>query len=518
MKHLILSLFVVLLMVYPGMSQTIIVEDDFESYDTGTYPGEPWVTRYSGSSAEISEETAAEGLKSFKLVSNPSWARVEAVPLDSINDYMIYSGWVYVDQTDRGGFIGFGFTEPPSTYRGRNGVSFGSDANIRFMGNILQAYEAQTWYKVMVYCDFVRHMGKVWIDDVLMMEEVPLSTRDELQDFVLYGDNFAGDGTSTLFYDDVKLYVPEFKINNIADVPNDQGRQVRISWTAHTYDDVPGEGMPQVTEYSIWRQVDHNLSLHKGDMPGEWDFITTVPAVQDWEYHAIVPTLADSNINGMYQSTFFVRAHTEDILEHWETDPASGFSVDNLAPLQVSGALAENINDQEIQLSWDENPDTDFSHYNIYRGESAGFTAEEPLASTSSTSYVDDDVEATTYYYRISAVDFNGNEGDFSDEVSAQITGLEDAEGIVTSFALEQNYPNPFNPVTMINYQLPMTNEVDLSIYNVRGQKVATLVSEMQAAGHYQVEWNAVGFSSSTYYYVLQAGEFREIRKMILLR
>ena len=370
----------------------------------------------------------------------------------------------------------------------------------------------------MVYCDFARHMGKVWIDDVLMMEEVPLSTRDELEDFVIFGDNFTGTGTSTLYFDDVKVYLPEFKINSIADVPNDQGRQVRLSWSAHTYDDVPGEGIPQVTEYSIWRQVDPDLGLHKSDMPGDWDFITTVPAVQDWGYHVIVPTLADSNINGMYTSTYFVRAHTEDVLDHWETDPESGYSVDNLAPEQVGGAAGENINDQEIQLSWNENLENDFSHYNIYRGESPGFTPETPLASTSSNAYTDEDVDPTTYYYKISAVDFNGNEGAFSDEVSVQITSLGEFETIVKVFDLKQNYPNPFNPKTMIRYQIPVASDVELTVYNSLGQEIIKLISEKQSAGLHQTTWNASGFSSGLYYYILQAGEFQQIRKMILLR
>ena len=85
-------------------------------------------------------------------------------------------------------------------------------------------------------------------------------------------------------------------------------------------------------------------------------------------------------------------------------------------------------------------------------------------------------------------------------------------------FSLYQNYPNPFNPVTMINYQLPMTNDVELSIYNVLGQKVAILVNERQQAGNHQVEWEASGFASGVYYYRIHAGEFVDVKKMILIR
>jgi hypothetical protein len=85
-------------------------------------------------------------------------------------------------------------------------------------------------------------------------------------------------------------------------------------------------------------------------------------------------------------------------------------------------------------------------------------------------------------------------------------------------YKLSQNYPNPFNPTTTINYELPITNYVHLSVYNLVGQKVATLVSERKQAGHHQVEWDASGFASGVYYYRIQAGEFVDFKKMILIK
>ena len=86
------------------------------------------------------------------------------------------------------------------------------------------------------------------------------------------------------------------------------------------------------------------------------------------------------------------------------------------------------------------------------------------------------------------------------------------------SFSLSQNYPNPFNPTTKINYELPMTNYVNLSVYNLLGQEVITLVDEKQNAGYYQVQWDASRFASGVYYYRIEAGEFVDVKKMILLR
>jgi len=97
-----------------------------------------------------------------------------------------------------------------------------------------------------------------------------------------------------------------------------------------------------------------------------------------------------------------------------------------------------------------------------------------------------------------------------------------DVEDIVSSdpneFVLYQNYPNPFNPTTKVNYELRITNYVELSIYNLLGQKIVTLVSEKQKAGNYQVEWDASQYGSGVYYYQLRAGEYQEVKKMILIK
>jgi hypothetical protein len=88
----------------------------------------------------------------------------------------------------------------------------------------------------------------------------------------------------------------------------------------------------------------------------------------------------------------------------------------------------------------------------------------------------------------------------------------------ISEFHLYQNYPNPFNPTTAIGYRLSVIGNVDLRIYNALGEKVATLVSEKQGTGEHTVEWDASGFASGLYYYTITAGEFRDVKKMILLR
>ena len=91
-------------------------------------------------------------------------------------------------------------------------------------------------------------------------------------------------------------------------------------------------------------------------------------------------------------------------------------------------------------------------------------------------------------------------------------------------FGLANNYPNPFNPATTIKYALPQAADVELTVYNVVGQPVRTLVAEHQSAGRYVVEWDATNdsghsLSSGMYFYRLAAGgEFRETKKMLLLK
>ena len=92
------------------------------------------------------------------------------------------------------------------------------------------------------------------------------------------------------------------------------------------------------------------------------------------------------------------------------------------------------------------------------------------------------------------------------------------------AFSLADNFPNPFNPATTIKYALPQAADMELTVYNVVGQVVRTLVAEHQSAGRYVVEWDAANdsgrsLSAGMYFYRLQAGgEFHEVKKMLLLK
>lgn len=100
------------------------------------------------------------------------------------------------------------------------------------------------------------------------------------------------------------------------------------------------------------------------------------------------------------------------------------------------------------------------------------------------------------------------------------ITGIdEDLIGLAPSdFKLYSNYPNPFNPTTTIRYAIPKTSFTSIKVYSLLGEEVLTLINETKTPGVYELHFNAADLPSGTYLYRLQAGDFVEIKKMLLLK
>jgi len=89
---------------------------------------------------------------------------------------------------------------------------------------------------------------------------------------------------------------------------------------------------------------------------------------------------------------------------------------------------------------------------------------------------------------------------------------------VIKDFKLYQNYPNPFNPTTNIKFDLPKDVQVSVKIYDMVGREIKTLANEFKTAGRYSVTFSGADLASGVYYYKIKAGEFEQVRKMILLK
>ena len=85
-------------------------------------------------------------------------------------------------------------------------------------------------------------------------------------------------------------------------------------------------------------------------------------------------------------------------------------------------------------------------------------------------------------------------------------------------FGLKQNYPNPFNPITNISFSLPTSERVRISVFDMRGRRIDTIVDESYGPGTHAVTWDATPFASGVYFYVIQAGKHTETKKLTLVK
>lgn len=107
---------------------------------------------------------------------------------------------------------------------------------------------------------------------------------------------------------------------------------------------------------------------------------------------------------------------------------------------------------------------------------------------------------------------------DMAGTINASVSSITQTTEIVRGFEISQNYPNPFNPATKINFSIPFSSQVSLKIFNNAGQEVATLVNENLSASSYEINWDASDFNSGVYYYKIQAGNYNETKKMLLIK
>lgn len=140
-------------------------------------------------------------------------------------------------------------------------------------------------------------------------------------------------------------------------------------------------------------------------------------------------------------------------------------------------------------------------------------TWDEPLQAGNQT-FIYVVTTAGNYHYKCTP-HFPGMEGFFE----ANIIGITPISNEVPNrFSLSQNYPNPFNPITDIKFDIAAATNVKLTVMNMLGQEVEVLVNQSLSAGTYKADWNASNYPSGVYFYKLEAGEFVDVKKMILVK
>ena len=322
-------------------------------------------------------------------------------------------------------------------------------------------------------------------------------------------------GEELLVYGRIPLIAQAAVITTVEDVPeDDQGGWVKVYFDKSDWD------TGSLLSKSSTAAGAEIYTVEMDDGSG-WTAVNSTVAYGAASYAVLAHTTVDSSTDADGMVSFRVIAGMDE--GTFVSDVVMGYSVDDLAPAMPAG-LATSVTEQNtVELSWDSPVDEDFDGFRVYRSLEADFdpTGTDPLMLTIETTITDVDVEeGETYYYRVSAVDVHGNESDYSEDVSAhiEIVSVDEGARIPEEFALMQNYPNPFNPTTTITYQLPQAAFVNISIYNVAGQLVETLVDEDKNAGYYSVLWNSTGVSSGLYFYRIQAGEYTETKKSLILK
>jgi hypothetical protein len=191
--------------------------------------------------------------------------------------------------------------------------------------------------------------------------------------------------------------------------------------------------------------------------------------------------------------------------------------LNNVVPVELVSFSCE-VNFPSVKLHWVTASELNNQGFEIER-KTAEYNIWQTIGhlpgkgtTTNTTDYYfnDDNLIPAVYNYRIKQIDYDGS-AEYSQAIDADLT-------TPTIFTLEQNYPNPFNPSTRITYSIPKSSFVTLKVYDILGNEIGTLVNQTQEAGNYNISFNAENLSNGIYIYSLNADNFTDVKKMILMK
>ncbi len=196
------------------------------------------------------------------------------------------------------------------------------------------------------------------------------------------------------------------------------------------------------------------------------------------------------------------------------------------APSNFSSMLSPE-NDLNVLLTWDANTETDLAGYLIFYGSESGVydgieanEGESPIVISKF-----DEFEITglpdngsEFFFAIKAFDLSGNQSDLSEESSSITTDILLEGEVPVTYSIDQNYPNPFNPSTNIQYNVPENSFVEITLYDMLGRKLSTLLSDRKTAGTYQLTVDMSSYASGVYLYRMKAGSFVQTRRLTLIK
>jgi hypothetical protein len=197
------------------------------------------------------------------------------------------------------------------------------------------------------------------------------------------------------------------------------------------------------------------------------------------------------------------------------THGRSVFKSDAPLPVELSSFVSNTIG-RNVKLNWITKTELNSNKFEVERMNGSNWSvigsvnANGQTTSPESYSFTDQNLQAGKYQYRLKMID---NDGAFkySSVINTVIAAPDD-------YCLLQNYPNPFNPSTIINYSIPSDMNVKLSVYNIKGELIRTIVDSFHKAGYFSVSFNGTGLSTGIYFYKIDAGKYSQTKKMLLIK